>query len=262
MTVVTRASNIFTAPNLPIMSDLIKSGMVLGLRPVQTTGVIDISPSQASLTAVGAPTMTAAGVRVGPMNYYRSNVQEPRNLTLIAGFRISSGPSLSGTAQLIGSLRGSFSASNGSGIYAGLFASSPNYIGLTYGSSNGPGGSRASVFPTGVVIAQPAPTNYVSPWLWCAVTIDSDGIAGRRYVAKAEGPIVAVAANGLTAAMGDRDRASLILGAFDDVAVDNHWRFEMAELLVYNRAFSEAEVQQQYRDSLLYMKAIGAQIGT
>lgn len=265
MSVITTSDVPFTVPNLPILSMLNKDGMVVGIRPTQTTGILDVSDSHAELQLVGNPVTIEQGVRVSGNNYIRSPIQEPRNLTIMCGFRVRTDASPTSIQQVVGGLSGNASLSNGSGIYAGVLAggSNPNYIGANYYTSKGPDGTRiVNTFAPGLTLRTPVAANVYTRWCWVAVAIDYDTMQASRYFSIEEGTLLKVDSTTLDPDGGLRTLNDIVFGMMEDGSGDTGWTFEIAEAFVYNRRYTEQEIGRQYQDSMGYMQGVNARIGT
>lgn len=259
-TVITIKDAVFTAPGLPVLSRVIRDGLVLGIRPADTGDVVDFSDNGATLTKVGFPILTPYGVRTAPVSFYNTSVLESSSNTMIIGFRAVFPGSTSGLSGLLGSLNYGFGTnSKGSGIAVGTIAGSPAYLGAATYAANG-ATTRQNTGARAIVSPSPAPP-FTSKWVWVAVALDEAANVSRFYSCMDGGDLVAAANATLDAGVITRTRANICLGAYADVGVDTGHRFEIAEALVYSRALSAAEIQHQFNEAKKYMTSIGAVLG-
>lgn len=90
MTTIIKAMGVnFNNPNLPIVAPMITDGLIAGFRPNNTQrGLIDLSGNGHMLTKKGSPELTAFGIKGNAANGFVSDVPESRSMTIFVTSRI------------------------------------------------------------------------------------------------------------------------------------------------------------------------------
>lgn len=254
MTTVIRAIGAnFTNPDLPsIIPPFIADGLVAAYRPNNTaTGLNDLSGNGHNLTTVGSPALTASGMVGDVLNGLKTGVIETTNLTYMAVYKIPS------VTYAVGAfVMGCFadileSSSIGSSVYS--FGTSGTGHNLTAQSQykNADSTTAQASVAMGVI-----PDRYV----FVAIAVDAALNTITAYCPTLATELTTSPPAGgaiSTRNISPTNQVQLVSGVSKP-----SWTSKViiSEALIYSKALTSTQIQEQYQRSKVYMQAKGITI--
>ena len=248
MTTVIRAVGAnFINPDLPsVVPKFITDGLVAAYRPSNAaTGLNDLSGNGNNLTIVGSPVLTADGMVGDVLNGLKTGLLETLSLTYMAVYKIPLSTYVEG-----GFVMGCYedippTSSTGSSFYSfGLSGAGHNLTAQSQYKKPDNTTAQATV-AMGVI-----PDRYV----FVAITVDAASNKVTAYCPTLATEFTTIPPTG---AIGTRDisptnKVQLVSGISKPTWTS---KVNLAEALIYNKALTSAQIQEEYQKSKTYMQA-------
>lgn len=254
MTTVIRATgSVFNNQSLPIIAPLVTDGLVGAFR-AGGFGLVDVSGNSRALTVVGSPTATEYGLRGNGTNGLMTDIGEPKTLTLMTISRVRKVDGVFKRAFVAGN----YIVSNpivGSSFF---YAANSSYIQLK-GSFTAVNTDSSAVrssleFSNGSLLAD------ITPFIFTAVVIDAAGNTLTSYTpAISQTAKEVVSLTTLNRSLANRPLTVNGKPNYIQIAStpsSDLWDgdVEVAEVLIFDKALTQAQIMQQYKYSKAYMQ--------
>lgn len=248
MGTIVKLDTVFNADNLPVLTPLVQDGLVACFRPAK--GLFDLSSNHHKLKIVGNPTITQYGALVDGKNYYETDIKETPELTYIAVYRsiIADDRQPSYVVGIYEGDRASliFQTQN-TKVNAGAYAAKKNNQGTM---------GVGSLYTT----LQNALTPQTTNWIWHAMALGEPNLLA-TYIRKS-GSELKYEENrtpDYNYTIRDLSATNILIGSSVNSS-HAKTKMEVVEVLIYNKALTRQQLDQQLKYTQEYCRTLGLTI--
>lgn len=248
MGTIVKLDTIFNADNLPVLTPLVQNGLVACYRPAK--GLFDLSGNHHQLKVIGNPTITQYGALVDGKNYYETDIKETPELTYIAVYR----------SIIADDKQPSYVVGIYEGNRASLLFQTQNTkvdIGSYAAKKNNQGTMGVGALYTTI---QSSLSPQTTDWVWHAMALGSPNLL-TSFVRK-NGTELRYDENrtpDYNYTVRDLSETNILIGSSVN-ASHGKTKMEIVEVLIYNKALTRQELDQQLKYTQEYCRTLGLNI--